>query len=343
MSKKAVAVLGLVVMCFFFVLSFPATLHAKTKSITFGDFSWDSVQIHNRIAGYVLEKAYGYRVSYSFGESLPLLLGMARGDVDVSMEIWSDNIEAWGKYVESGECLDLGPTYPDAGQGWYVPTYVIKGDPERGIEPMAPDLKSIEDLPKYWELFKDPENPDKGRFYNGPTGWVVSSINIKKLQSYGLDKYYQSFEPGSDAALSTAILSAYRKGEPIFFYYWEPTPILGLFDMTKIEEPPYDIKLWNEKNGYRCDFPQSKVHVGASAKLLLKDPFVISFLANYEATIEQTNEALAYMWQNELQPKDAAIWFLKKFPEQWEQWFPISGDPHIDKLKEALDKEIVKE
>ena len=162
MSKKAVAVLALVAMCFFFVLSFPTTSPAKTKSITFGDFSWDSVQIHNRIAGYVLEKAYGYRVSYSFGESLPLLLGMARGDVDVSMEIWSDNIEAWGKYVESGECLDLGPTYPDAGQGWYVPTYVIKGDPERGIEPMAPDLKSIEDLSKYWELFKDPENPDKG-------------------------------------------------------------------------------------------------------------------------------------------------------------------------------------
>jgi len=332
------------VACLLFLLSSAAISGAKTKSITFGDFSWDSVQINNRIAGYVLEKAYGYHVSYSFGESLPLLLGMVRGDVDVSMEIWSDNyIEAWGKNVENGECLDLGSTYPDASQGWYVPTYVIKGDPERGIEPMAPDLKSVEDLSRYWELFKDPENPDKGRFYNGPSGWVVSSINMEKLKSYGLDQHYQSFEPGSDAALSAAIVSAYRRGEPILFYYWEPTPILGLFDMTKIEEPPYDIKLWNEENGYKCDFPKSKVHVGASAKLSQKDPFVISFLANYEITIEQINEALAYMWQHGLQPKDAAIWFLKQYPDQWERWFPISGDPHIDKLKEVLEKEAIKE
>ena len=135
MFKRAITVLTVVVVvvCFTFLLSSPAISFAKAKSITFGDFSWDSVQIHNRIAGYVLEKAYGYRVSYSFGESLPLLLGMARGDVDVSMEIWSDNIEAWGKYVESGECLDLGPTYSDAGQGWYVPHMSLRVIPKEAL------------------------------------------------------------------------------------------------------------------------------------------------------------------------------------------------------------------
>lgn len=57
MFRKAITVLTVIVVCSFLLLSSPAISFAKAKSITFGDFSWDSVQIHNRIAGYVLEKA----------------------------------------------------------------------------------------------------------------------------------------------------------------------------------------------------------------------------------------------------------------------------------------------
>jgi len=63
-----------------------------------------------------------------------------------------------------GTAIDLGPNFPDSTQGWYVPTYVIKGDKERGIEPMAPDLKTVEDMPKYWELFQNPQIPGKRLF-----------------------------------------------------------------------------------------------------------------------------------------------------------------------------------
>jgi len=56
-------------------------------------------------------------------------------------------MEAYEKSVPTGKVLDLGTNYADAVEAWYVPTYLIKGDPERGIEPMAPDLKSIDDLP----------------------------------------------------------------------------------------------------------------------------------------------------------------------------------------------------
>ena len=53
---------------------------------------------------------------------------------------------------------NIATNFNDNSQGLYVPTYVIEGDAERGIEPVAPDLKTVEDLAKYPELFQDPED-----------------------------------------------------------------------------------------------------------------------------------------------------------------------------------------
>ena len=125
-------------------------------------------------------------------------------------------MEAYEKSMPTGKVLDLGTNYADAVEAWYVPTYLIKGDPERGIEPMAPDLKSIDDLPQYWELFKDPEAPTKGRFYSCIPGWFCEETNQRKFEAYELDKYYNLFLPGSDAALSASMVAAYEKGKPWF-------------------------------------------------------------------------------------------------------------------------------
>lgn len=305
------------------------------ETITFVDFSWASVQVHNRIAGFIIEHGYGYDVDYVFYESIPGIIALRRGDADVTMEIWVDNIlETWRDALRRKEVLDLGSNYQDAPQGWYVPTYVIKGDPERGIKPMAPDLKTVFDLEKYWELFRDPEEPDKGRFYNGPSGWVVHSINLKKLEVYGLDDKFVSFDPGSQTSLATAILKAYKQGKPILAYYWEPTWIMGMLDMTKLEEPPYDPEIWNKN--YGCAFPNTKVHIAASSKLKDKAPELITFLANYETTLEQTNKVLAYMRQNDATVEEAALWFLKNYKDVWQNWFPTRDPEIISGVMEAL-------
>ncbi|PIE54603.1 MAG: ABC transporter substrate-binding protein [Dethiosulfovibrio peptidovorans] len=314
---------------------------AVSSSIKLGDFSWDSVQLHNRIVGFILKHGLGMDVQYEFAETMPLLMGMARGNVDATMEIWSDNIkETWSEMTAKGKVLDLGPTYPDAVQGWYVPAYVVKGDPERGIKPMAPDLKSVQDLKKYKDLFvpKSGGEPGKGRFYNGPTGWVTYSVNEAKLKAYGLDPLYENFSAGSSAALATAIFSAYEKGDPILTYYWEPTPLMGMLDMYKLEEPPYEHARWDDES-YDCSFPPSRVHIGISTKLCIKSPEAVTILANYTSTLEQTNAALAYMKEKNASLEAAAVWFLRAYPEQWHRCFPIANDPRIGKVKAALDKQ----
>ena len=285
----------------------------------------------------ILQKGYGRQTDFIFAESLPGFMGMERGDADFSMEGWVDNLlDYWEKVTKNGKMVSLGTNFPDAPQGWYVPTYMIKGDEARGIRAVAPDLKSVADLPKYWELFKDPENPKKGRLLNGPAGWKVTSINEMKIKGYGLDKHYSAFSAGSETALSTAIKRAYDRGEPVLAYYWEPTWVMGLLDMTKLEEPPYDEKLWNDENLYACAIPSVRVLVVANTKFAEANPDIAAFLKNYSTTLEQNNKVLGFMFEEKADTQKAAVWFLKNFGDVWKSWVPADV---AEKVSAALKGE----
>ncbi|NLO21737.1 MAG: ABC transporter substrate-binding protein [Syntrophomonadaceae bacterium] len=307
--------------------------------LVLADVSWDSIKVHNRIAGFIIEHGYGYpEPKYIFGDTLPMLQGLAKGDVDIYLEIWADNIkEAWEEVLAEGSVKNLGPNLPDGPQGWWVPTYMIEGDPERGIEAMTPDLKTVQDLPKYWELFKDPEAPTKGRFHNSPPGWICTSINEVKMKTYGLEDTYNVFSTGSDAALVTSMVTAYEKGEPWFGYYWEPTWVMGKLDMTMLEEPPYDEAVWNDENNRGCAYPPAQVLVGINSGLEEKAPELIEFLDNYQTTLAQNNDFLAYMddYEGDNSEEAAAIYFFETYPEVWKSWLP---EDIVAKVENALNE-----
>lgn len=310
----------------------------QKEKFVMADISWDSVKVHNRIAGFIIEHGYGYpEPEYVFGETQPMLQGMSNGDVDITMEVWVDNYEEiWNRVLNDGSVTDLGPNFPDAPQGWYVPTYMIKGDPERGIEPVAPDLKSVSDLPKYRELFKDPEVPSKGRLNNSPPGWLVTEINENKFKTYGLDKSFNLFSTGSDTALAASMVTAYEKGKPWVGYYWEPTWVMGLLDMTMLEEPPYDEAVWNDPENQGCAFPNARVRIGVNSKLKSTNPEIVEFLTKYETTLDQNNDFLAYMQDNDGNADKAAIYFLKTYPDTWKSWIPAEIAEKVDQaLKEV--------
>jgi len=325
-------VMALVFGISFLLLPFSSYASAASKKLVLADVGWDSVQVHNRIAGFILKHGYGYEVEYMPGETIPLFAGTARGDIDINMEVWIANQkEAYDKAIKAGQVVDLGSNFPDSWQGWLVPTYMIKGDPKRGIKPMTPDLKSIEDLPKYWKLFKDPEDPSKGIFYNSVPGWECTKINTKKLKAYGLDKYYNDFITGSDAALNGSMAAAYKKGKPWLGYYWAPTWVLGILDMTPIEEPPYDKKLWD--TNYACAYPAVRVNIVVNASLQKRAPEIVEFLKKYETTQAMANKFLAYMRDKKANTQAAAIWFLKNYQELWSGWVPENV---AKKVKTAL-------
>lgn len=158
------------------------------KTIIFADAGWDSIKLHNEIAGFIIENGYGFKTDVLPGSSAATFAGFRRGDIDVYMEAWTDNlIEIYGEAIESGDIVEVSINFDDNAQGLYVPTVMIEGDPENGIEPVAPDLVYMTDLPQYWELFQDPEEPTKGRIYGAPPGWNVDNIMQTKVDTYDLD------------------------------------------------------------------------------------------------------------------------------------------------------------
>ncbi len=295
--------------------------NGKKGTLVFADAGWDSIRVHNDIARIILEKGYGYKTDVTAGSTAATFTGLKRGDIDVYMEVWTDNIkDQYNSAIQSGQVKELGVNYDDDVQGLYVPTYMIKGDPKRGIKPTAPGLKTVQDLKKYASLFKDPADPSKGQIVGAPTGWEVDKILQTQMKTFGLDKKFNYFNPGSQAALDTSLTKAYKSGKPWVGYYWTPTWIMGKYDMTLLKAPKYDKTVWDKNRG--TAFPADRVTIAVNKKVAQNDPDVVKFLSHYHTSSALTNEALAYMQDNNAKPMDAASWWLKKNEDLWTKWVP---------------------
>jgi len=316
-----------------FLFSLTLTSAAKDK-IIFADPGWDSARFHNGIAQTIIEEGYGYPTEVIAGSTAATFLGLIKGDIDVYMEIWTANLEdTYYEPINKGEIIELSVNFNDNAEGLYVPTYVIKGDSKRGIEPMASNLKTVKDLKNYWEIFKDEEDPSKGRIYGAPPGWKVDEILRAKVKSANLDGCYNYFSPGSDSALSAAIAAAYEKGEPIVAYYWEPTWVMGMLDMTILKDEPYSAEMWTEENGYACEWAAMDITIAVNKDLPERAPEVVEFLKNYHTTSAMASVALSYMMENDCETMDAAVWFLKTREDVWTKWVP---EEIAKKVKEAI-------
>lgn len=304
----------------------------EKPTLVFADAGWDSIRFHNSVAKTIIENGYGYKTDVIPGSTPATFTGLRRGDINIYMEVWTQNIlEVYTEAINSGDVIEVSTNFDDNAQGLYVPTYVIKGDTDKGIKPLAPDLKSVFDLPKYWELFKDPEDPSKGRIVGSPAGWKVDEILSKQMETFKLSEKFNYFRPGSDSALAASITKAVEKGEPWVGYYWEPTWIMGKYDMTLLEAPEYSDEKWNENFG--CAFPAVKVTIAVNNKMPETAPDVVEFLKKYKTSSTLTSEALAYMQDNNVDTDAAAKWFLQNKEDIWTKWVPADV---ADKVKTAI-------
>jgi len=220
-------------------ISLSATSANAACKAHLGDFDWDSANIHTAIASFMIEKGYGCDVEVTKGSTTPIMAAFFDGQIDVITELWEDNlVELLKPHFADGSIIHMGTNTPASEQAFWVDRATAE----------ANGLKSVEDMkkPGVWELFKDPENPTKGRMTSCISGWTCYTINYVKLKEYGLDELYTNFDPGSGGALDAAISGAFTKGKPIFSYYWTPTSLMGKaeIDMIRLEEPAYTADCW---------------------------------------------------------------------------------------------------
>ncbi|MCL1829185.1 MAG: ABC transporter substrate-binding protein [Oscillospiraceae bacterium] len=290
---------------------------AEKTHIVFADVMWDSIVFHNAVAGRIAEEVFGYTWEEMSGSTPLTYESLLRGDIDVYMEIWTENLPNYKDDVAAGNIKELSVNFDDNKQGLYVPRYVIEGDAARGIAPMAPGLKTVEDLKNYPDVFKDEEDPSKGRVYGGPPGWEISMVVENKFYLYGLDEMFNLFQPGSDTAMSAEMVRAYDRGEALVAYYWEPTWLLGKYSFIRLSDVPFDPELFLSG---ACDLPAMPVMISASTDFYASNPEFCAFLEKYRTSSALTSEALAYIQDTGDSYEGAAEWFLKQHPELTSKW-----------------------
>jgi ABC-type proline/glycine betaine transport system substrate-binding protein len=292
------------------------------KKIVLSDAGWDSIRIHNEIVKIIAEKAYNMKTEVVTGSTPVTHTALLRGDIDVNLETWTSNIATYKDDLKSGAIVELGINFDDNRQGIYVPRYVVEGDARRGIKAAAPGLVTVADIKKYPQVFRDEENPGKGRIYGAIPGWVVDEITFRKFNYYRLNENFIYFRPGSEATLYAAFTSAYEKGLPIAGYLWEPTWITGKYDLVLLKDAPY--KSEEDFLAGRTEFPSVPVAVAANKKFVAKEPEFADFLKKYRTSSAYTAEALAYMQNNKAGYVEVAKYMLKKYPELLDKWLPAN-------------------
>ena len=302
------------------------------EPIVFAGLNWGSAQFINGVARIIIEGGYQIPTRSLEGSSIPLFHSLRNGDVQVYMEGWLPNLqELYDKATAKQEISDLGLYFGDAVQGWFVPRYVVEGDPVRQIDPVAPQLSSVRDLDKYASVFASEDRPGLGRLVDGSSGWGSYRIDCMKLKAYGLDDRYAQITSGSESALFAALSEAYDKGEPILTYMYEPTWPMAKFDLVQIAEPPFSQDVWDRNKAVAFPLAQIKkwVHPGLPGRA----PEVVEFLSKVSLSSDDISRILETIKEQDLKPEEYARAWVNENEAVWSGW--VTPDV-ASKVKQAL-------
>ena len=296
-----------------------------------GDFDWSSANIHTAIADFILTNGYGCQVEVTKGSTTPIMAAHYDKQLDVITEVWYDNIIAnYEPHVEAGTIMNIGVNTPDSQQAFYVDKTTAD----------KYGLKSVDDMkdPKIAALFKDPEDPSKGRMTSCISGWTCYTVNLVKQKEYGLDEFYTNFDPGSGGALDAAIAGAFAKKKPIFTYYWAPTGLMGKVDLVRLTEPKFNKKCWDDmsavvedikangpdayKPSCACEYRDMALTKSVLTDWAKAHPEETKFLEKYTVPTATVNKMLAfYEDESDGDMELTAKQFLKT-ESMWKKWVP---------------------
>ena len=296
-----------------------------------GDFDWSSANIHTAIADFILTNGYGCQVEVTKGSTTPIMAAHYDKQLDVITEVWYDNIIAnYEPHVEAGTIMNIGVNTPDSQQAFYVDKTTAD----------KYNLKSVDDMkdPKIAALFKDPEDPSKGRMTSCISGWTCYTVNLVKQKEYGLDEFYTNFDPGSGGALDAAIAGAFAKKKPIFTYYWAPTGLMGKVDLVRLTEPKFSKKCWDDmsavvedikangpdayKPSCACEYRDMALTKSVLTEWAKTHPEETKFLEKYTVPTATVNKMLAfYEDESDGDMELTAKQFLKT-ESMWKDWVP---------------------
>ncbi|MGV3651515.1 MAG: glycine betaine ABC transporter substrate-binding protein [Devosia sp.] len=308
-------------------IGLPASAQAQEcgtdRTIDIAEMTWPSAAALAHIHAIVLEEGFGCDVSIVAGDTVPTSSSMlTRGTPAVAPELWTSAVqEPWENGIAEGTVAELGDAISDGTvEGWFIPRYVQEAHPE---------LVTAEDVIARPDLFADPEDASKGRLYSCPPGWACELSTSALFEAYDMGETWNLFSPGSGGALDASIARAFLREEPILFYYWGPTAILGKFDAVQLDLGEIKPEVYACNTDTDCTepagvtaYPSSPAVVGAAAWLPEEAPALADYFSKVGLTNNQISALLVYGDENQADARATAENFLLTEEAVWTEWVP---------------------
>ena len=307
-----------------FLLS--TTSNAACGKITIADMNWASASLMAHVDKAILT-AMGCEVELVAGATMPTFTSMNEtGDPDVAPEVWANAFQDLVDSAVGAGRLHIGNAAPMSGlgEGWWVLPHTLDTHPE---------LTSAEAILARPDLFPDKEDPSRGAFHGCPAGWGCQLANQALYDGFGMDALgWNLIDPGSAAGLDGSIAKHSEQGEHWFGYYWNPTSIIGKYDMRAIDMGPWaGADNWDgcvALGNAGCEassWTASRVNTLLSDNMYYNGP--TGAMAYFEArTYPGTvmNAMLVWMEDTGGTGADAATEFLSSQGDTWKAW--VSAD-----------------
>ncbi len=310
-------------------LAGPAAAAADCGDVSITEMSFSSAIITTEIASFLMEQGYGCTVTRVPSDTIPALASLAENnEPDIVTELWVNSAgNAYDKLKADGVISDLTQVLDPGGiEAWWIPTYLAEEHPE---------LTTIQGILDNPELVGN-------RFNNCPTGgWVCGTINRNIARAYGLEEAgIEVFDHGGGETLAASLAAAYDKNEPWFGYYWEPTAIMGRYDMTMVDIGGVDIDA-HEANldpdvtdPRPSAYPPSLVYTVATTDFTERAPEISALMSHISFGTDEMSTLLAWKGENKASSEETAVHWLMNNKATWGDWLSDEARTRLSKLLE---------
>ena len=288
------------------------------------DQDWNGQLVTTAVIQILLEQEMDHTVATKFApaDSAPLFIGLEKGDFHFVCCNWpSYSAALLEEYVDADDGAKVervGPVGITGETGWYVPSYVINGDADRGIDAVAPNLRSVSDLNEYKSVFATSDTGTKGRLLEFTAAWDTKPA--ERLEAFGAD--FQEVFAGSEGAALAQVDAAFQRGEPVLTYLWEPHWAHAKYNLVQIEMPEWTSDCYPGGSNYNCGFPTDAVAKLAWPGLKDEFPEAYQFLSRFQMTNQQQNEIVLNLTENDLTVRQAAQAWVDANEAVWRPWIP---------------------
>lgn len=290
----------------------------KDGPIEFLDHQYSSSTIQAELLSQVINKLGGDTKVVAMGDIAAAFPAVAKQPNLFDPEQWRMLEEPlFKKYVdEEKSVVSFEKSELTGEEGWYVPTYVIKGDAARGIKATCPGLPDWKALNACANSFATSRTGDKGQIMSISKAYEPAYGDVQRIEN--LDLNYQLEFAGSTAALDAEWKRAYDRGEPFLALAWKPTYTGLKYDLTRVEFPPYTPECWGTT--YACNWGEVGNQSLANPKFAEKYPTVARIIKSYNLNDSQILAIMTSIQEKGSAPKDAVTQWIADNPKVWQAW-----------------------